>query len=218
MIDTITDLGILGRAIGQMWVPMRHSYRFQKITLLLACILGLTAGATLAQSGEEGEAEPGGAEAEVRRLADLTDAEMLAEGEAIQGRATSLSGRVMRMLDESRQDRDIIRVTCLNTRLTETHATSASIDSRVEDLQESIESGDTSRRNHEYTVLTVLGQNLNQHAQQANECVGQDVFETGQTRVETEQADNTPDEDISDIPDEQQLPVPYLAPPASGTM
>ena len=61
-------------------------------------------------------------------------------------------------------------------------------------------------------------QNLNRLEQEANQCVGADVYETGSTRVETEIADGTPDEDISDIPDEQPLPVPYLPSPASGTM
>ncbi len=202
-----------------MWVSMRHSYKFHKKALILACVLGLTAGVSLAQTGDsEGAAEPGGAEAEVRRLADLTDADMLAEAEAIEGRATRLSSRMMRMLDESRQDRDIIRVTCLNAKLTETHATERSIEARATAVRESIASGDTSRRNHEYTVLSVLGSNLNRLDQEANQCVGSDVYETGATRVETEIADNTPDEDITDIPDEQALPVPYIPPPASGTM
>ena len=197
---------------------MRHSYPFYKNALLLASILGLTAGVTLAQTAAGGEGAPGGAEAEVRRLADITDADMLAEAEAVEGRATRLSSRMMRMLDESRQDRDIIRVTCLNAKLTETHATQSSIEARAAAVRESINSGDSSRRNHEYTVLSVLGQNLNRLEQEANQCVGADVYETGSTRVETEIADGTPDEDISDIPDEQPLPVPYLPSPASGTM
>jgi hypothetical protein len=137
---------------------MRHSYKFHKKALILACVLGLTAGVSLAQTGDsEGAAEPGGAEAEVRRLADLTDADMLAEAEAIEGRATRLSSRMMRMLDESRQDRDIIRVTCLNAKLTETHATERSIEARATAVRESIASGDTSRRNHEYTVSVRAG-------------------------------------------------------------
>ena len=107
---------------------------------------------------------------------------------------------------------------CLNAKLTETHATERSIEARATAVRESIASGDTSRRNHEYTVLSVLGQNLNRLDQEANQCVGSDVYETGATRVETEIADNTPEEDISDIPDELTLPVPYIPPPASGTM
>ncbi|MCB9610236.1 MAG: hypothetical protein H6716_26850, partial [Polyangiaceae bacterium] len=45
-----------------------------------------------------------------------------------------------------------------------------------------------------------------------------DAFNTGQTQVVTVIDDGSPEEDISDIPDEQALPVPYIPPPASGTM
>ena len=87
-IDTIPVLGILGRAIGQMWVSMRHSDKFSKKALLLASILALSAGATLAQTGGAEDDAPATAEAEVRQIAEMTDAEMREQAEAIGAHAT----------------------------------------------------------------------------------------------------------------------------------
>ena len=197
---------------------MRHSEKYLKKALLLACVVGLGAGVSLAQSADDEPEEAGSAELEVRRIAELSDAEMLEQAETIESRAARVSRRMMTMLDESRQDRDIIRVTCLNGRLTETHATEGSIQARVVQLREATESGDRGQRDHHYTVLVVLDRNIGQHERDANQCIGADAFNTGQTQVITVIEDGSPEEDISDIPDEQALPVPYIPPPASGTM
>lgn len=201
-----------------MWVSMRHSDKFSKKALLLASILGLSAGATLAQTGGAADDAPATAEAEVRQIAEMTDAEMREQAEAIGAHAVRVSRRMMTMLDESRQDRDIIRVTCLNGRLTEAHATEGSIEARIVLLVDAIDSGNRGQRDHHYTVLVVLDRNVSQHERDGNACIGADAFNTGRTEVQTTRADGSPEDDIANIPDEQALPVPYIAPPASATM
>lgn len=183
--------------------------------MLLALVVGVGVPVSLAQTADDEEET---VEVELRRIADLTDADMLSQAETIQTRAVRVSRRLMTLLDESRQDRDIIRVTCLNGRLTEAHATEGSIELRVVQLREATESGDRGQRDHHYTVLVVLDRNMGQHERDGNECIGADAFNTGQTQVTTVVADGSPEEDISEIPDEQALPVPYIPPPASGTM
>jgi len=118
------------------------------------------------------------------------------------------------MLDEARRERDIIRVTCLNDKLTQINAHLRTLQSRRENLQESVNTHDDSRRNHEFTVISVLGQHFRTLEQEANSCIGQDIFETGTTRVVTDIDPATPEEDL-DTPEPEGPSVPFIPPPAS---
>ena len=103
--------------------------------------------------------------------------------DAIVQRASNLSQRVSQMLDEARRDADMIRVTCLNDKLTQINANLRTAQGRLASLQKAV---DVDQRNHELTVLTVLGQKMQVLDQESNQCVGQDLYETGPTKVTTE--------------------------------
>lgn len=190
------------------------------IALFAATVLGATGfGLAIAQDAEQQadeEQPPGGEEGElpVRRRAQLTPQEQVAEAQATEDRGTQISRRVLNMLDEARRERDIIRVTCLNDKLTQINAHLRTLQSRRENLQEAVNTGDEGRRNHEFTVITVLGQHFRTLEQEANSCLGQDIFETGTTRVVVDVDPTTPDETliIQEPPDPQ---IPFIPPPAS---
>lgn len=169
------------------------------------------------QVGAEGEGE-GEAEAEVVRRADLGPEEQLAEAQRTQTRGTQISRRIQTMLDEARRERDIIRVTCLNDKLTQVNANLRTLEERIESLQSAVQSQDPSRRNHEFTVITVLGQKFNVLEQEANQCLGQDLFETGATRVETDIDPESPTEDPTTLPEPVPPAVPFIPPPASPSI
>jgi hypothetical protein len=187
------------------------------MALLAAIALGATGfGLAIAQDGATG-AEPRADEGElaVRRRAQLTPAEQVAEGGQIEERGTQLSRRLLSMLDEARRERDIIRVTCLNDKLTQVNAHLRTVQSRRESLQEAVDTGDESRRNHEFTVLTVLGQHFRTLEGEANSCIGQDIFETGSTRIDVEIDPSTPEEDLA-VQQPAPPEIPFIPPPASG--
>ncbi|HBQ11146.1 MAG TPA: hypothetical protein DEF51_08195, partial [Myxococcales bacterium] len=90
------------------------------IALLVGALLGATGfGIAIAQDAEN-EVEEGDVDGDVegelpvRRRAQLSPQEQLAEAERLEERGTQISRRVLAMLDEARRERDIIRVTCLN--------------------------------------------------------------------------------------------------------
>lgn len=153
----------------------------------------------------------------VTRRADLTPEEQISEAERIQTDSRALSQRVMSMLDEARREGDVVRVTCLDDKLTQINAHGRTLGDRIESLQEATTTADGDRRNHEFTVISVLGQNFSQLERDANECIGQSMFETGTTRVVTEIDPNTPTDDVSLVPDgnPQGQIIPYIPPPAS---
>jgi hypothetical protein len=189
----------------------------KKWLLLTAVVALLGGGFALAQddgSGDAGDATED-ASTGVRRRSDLTPEEQIAEAERIQHGAETLSQRVMGMLDEARREGDIVRVTCLDDKLTQINAHARTLGDRVESLQEATTTADPDRRNHEFTVISVLGQNFTQLERDANECIGQSLFETGTTRVVTEIDPNTPDEDPSLVPVIPVYTTPYVPTPAS---
>lgn len=172
----------------------------------------------LAQSGgDDGDGSGEDASTGVTRRADLTPEEQLTEAERIQTDARALSQRVMGMLDEARREGDVVRVTCLDDKLTQINAHNRTLGERIESLQEATTTADEDRRNHEFTVISVLGQNFQQLERDANECIGQSMFETGTTRVVTEIDPNTPQGDPSLVSDpNSQGTLPYIPPGASN--
>ncbi len=189
------------------------------ITLAIAALL-IGGGIALAQdrTGGEGQAQDGeNGAADVERHANLSGPEQVAEAERIGTRATQISRRVQQMLDEARRERDIMRVTCLNDKLTQVNANLRTTGARGDSLREAVQMNDDDRRNHEFTVLTVLSQKFRTLEQEANQCVGQDIFETGTTRVETSIDPATPNEDATAVPSFPEVPVPFIPPPASPT-
>ena len=187
---------------------------------LLAGML-VIAGLGLAVAQDRGEGEGDGqtgdnAELPVVRRANLSGPEQIAEGERIETRGTQISRRVAAMLDEARRERDIIRITCLNDKLTQVNANLRTVDQRLTALHDAVRGSDDSRRNHEFTVLTVLGQKFGILEQEANQCVGQDIYETGTTRVITTIDPRTPVEDPNLVPVPPGITVPFIPTPMSG--
>lgn len=141
-----------------------------------------------------------------------TNAAPQESAEQIVQRGTNLSQRVATMLDEARRDADMIRVTCLNDKLTQINANLRTAQSRLASLQKAV---DVDQRNHELTVLTVLGQKMQVLDQESNQCVGQDLYETGPTKVTTEI--NTSLLPFETDPTNPQIQVP-TAPSTLGVM
>jgi hypothetical protein len=190
------------------------------LTFALAISLG-GLGLAVAQSenGAEGADDAGDDEAgmDVERRANLTPQQQREEAQQIVERGNSVSRQVSSMLDEARQERDIIRVTCLNDKLTQINANLRTATTRAEALDDAVEAQDAPRRNHEFTVLTVIAQKLQTLEREAQQCIGEDIFETGATTVETEIDDDTP-VDPDELPDEPAPVVPLIPPPVSPTM
>ncbi len=192
--------------------------RFKRVlhTLVLTGLLASASyGLAVAQGEEDGAGDPEGS-VDAQRRANLSPEEQLEEAHRIIVRGEDLSRRVQAMLDEARQERDIIRVTCVNDKLTQVNANLRTAQQRFEQLQDAVEAQDSSRRNHEYTVILVLGQKFVVLDREAAQCIGQDIFETGATRVLTEIDPGTPDDDPTLIYEIDDPPAPFIPPPRSG--
>jgi hypothetical protein len=147
-----------------------------------------------------------------------TPEELIAQGEAVVRRGNTISQGVLSMLQDARKEADIIKITCLDDKLAQVNANLHTAESRLDALKKAV---DPDLRMHEYTVLTVLAQKLQVLDQEAHQCVGQAMYETGVTKVVTEIntkmlpfEENTP----STIPVITPGVVPEPSGPTSGTM
>jgi hypothetical protein len=145
-----------------------------------------------------------------------TPQELLSQGTAIVRRGMAISQGIRTMLEEARKAGDIIKVTCLDEKYTQVNANLRNAERRLEALKQAVEND---RRVHEYTVLTVLGQKLQVLDQEAHQCVGDALYETGDTKVVTEiDTNKLPYGETPSTPPVVPPPsLPTVPPPASAT-
>ena len=199
---------------------MNSRHKLLLSLLVASALAAFGLGAALAQDHAQdgqGDGDQATGEAHVERRANLTGPEQVAEADRILTRGTQVARRVTSMLDEARREHDVMRITCLDDKLTQINANMRSASDRAGALRESVQTQDRDRSDHEFTVMTVLGQKFRTLEQEANACVGQDIFETGTTHVETRTDPGTPTDDPDLVPAPPISTSPFIPPPASGT-
>ena len=142
--------------------------------------------------------------------------DLLRQGALIVSRGAALSQSVRTMLQTARKPpADIVKAACLDGKLAQINAVQRIAQQRLASLSKAVDSG---LRTHEFTVLTVLGQKFQVLGQEANQCNGQSMYETGVAKVvmvidgENITFENTP----SKPPAIRPTRLPTVPPSASG--
>lgn len=99
------------------------------------------------------------------------------------GRMRASSQRVRVMLDESRRQKDIVKTTCLSDKLAQIDAALKSSQERAVSLRAAFGRGETEQSTHEFTVIGVLRQRVEQLDAEANQCIGEELGFPGETRI-----------------------------------
>jgi hypothetical protein len=146
-----------------------------------AVVAGL-GGTALAQSSTGAPPPQVGFEHRVQ----LTPQEELAQADSVLSRMDSTARNVRHLLDSARQARDVVKSLCLSDKLSQIDVASRSAKDRDVALQAAAQRNDTELANHEFTILTVLRQRVEQLSAEANQCIGEEVAFVGQTQVVTE--------------------------------
>jgi hypothetical protein len=160
--------------------------------VLAAAILAVAAGAG-AQPAQplKGDAATPPADAQVgfQRKAQLSPQEQLAEADVIIAKMEAGGAGLRKMLDESRQKRDVVKTLCLNDKLSQHDVAVRSARDRKTALQAAVARNDTELSNHEFTILTVLKGRHEQLRGEANQCIGEEAAFLGSTAVEMSVSD-----------------------------
>ena len=186
--------------------------------LLATLLVGGSLGYAVAQEGTDStvdvvKVEPMGSSSDKEALSP--EAQSTAAEAAVASASAGCSAQ-SQALQSAKRDKDIIRATCLDDKLSQCSANLQNIKRREAALNDAIAEGDTGSGNHEFTVIGVLSQKFKMLAQSANQCVGQDLFDTGDTEVREEVDLFAPDESPAVITGVPDWPVPYIPPPVSG--
>ncbi|MBS2015861.1 MAG: hypothetical protein JST00_23435 [Deltaproteobacteria bacterium] len=150
-------------------------------------VLAVAAGPAGAQPSTPPAGGAGGASGAVgfERKTQLTGQEQLVEAAKHMGRMEQAAGGVRKMLEEARKQRDVVKTLCLNDKLSQIDVAIRSGRDRRTQLQQAVSRNDTELSNHEFTILTVLRQRVEQLVAEANQCIGEEAAFVGDTRVKT---------------------------------
>jgi hypothetical protein len=170
---------------------MRYGAGLKWVTV--AALVVCAAGSATAQPNGGG-ASGGNTQLGFEKKQQLTPQEASTQAAAILARLDQAASTVRKQLDIARQQRDIVKSLCLSDKLSQIDAAARSCRDRNSALQAAVQRNDVELSNHEFTIMSVLGQRGNQLIAESNQCIGQDMSFVGQTEVSTEVSNTLPTE------------------------
>jgi len=181
---------------------------------LAACVL-LSAlyGAADAQTNAAGPSSTGDTSVGMQRQANLSPKEQLVQADAALARMSVTATNVRHLLEQARASRDVVKTLCLNDKLNQVDVAARSARDRRNSLEQASQRNDADLANHEFTILTVLRQRVEQLSAEANQCIGEEAVLFGETKIVTTIDPNLPHEDPSSYPDN---PIVSIPPPCAS--
>ena len=141
----------------------------------------------------------------------VTPEQQVAEGASVLSYISQASQVVGRRLGVARQQKDVVKMLCLNDKLSQIDVAGRSAGDRNRSLQAAAGRHDSELTNHEYTIVRVLRERVEQLMTEANQCIGEEAAFTGSTTTFTTVDPNLPPSDQTGIPPVGSINVP--APP-----
>ena len=161
--------------------------------------VGLAVGVAGAQTPTPGN-NAGAAEVGQRRTANLSGPDQVREANAIVEEVRRVRRQVSDMLDSARQERDIIKVNCLNDKLTQIDVTLRSAQERQELLSNAVSLNNDGQRNHEFTLMTIYRGRSSSLEVEARQCIceGNGTFDQGSV-VQMRVSNNITEQDTTTL-------------------
>jgi hypothetical protein len=120
---------------------------------------------------------------------------------------------VLKKLEEARASKDVVKLNCVNEKLTNIKGLLRISEQADISLQEAVAKKEEQGAEHEFTKVTIARQKIEQLKAESEQCVGQLAFETGPTEVIVEYPTDLPGGDTTKNP--PPPPVVNRPPPAS---
>jgi hypothetical protein len=147
-------------------------------------------------------AAPAPAEADigVRARAVLSPQEMLEQSRGYRDRIQQTVARIEQQIEQARNEKDIIRINCLTDKLVQARAHLAIANQAVTNLTQAVGRADEGATMHEYTRVTIVSQKVQVLANEADQCVGEDLSFVGATRVDVDVDPGVRPDDPTQVP------------------
>jgi hypothetical protein len=157
-------------------------------------------GAPPPPSGEVNGGAAGQVDLSVKQKPMVTPEEMLAQSRDYFKAMNDVLKRIQGLQDQSKQQKDIIRLNCVTDKLVQTKVNINIAEQSMAALQESIGRADEGGRTHEFTRLTIVNQKVAVLGAEAENCIGEDLSFVGATRVDVDVDPNIPRSDPTQPP------------------
>jgi hypothetical protein len=145
-------------------------------------------------------AAPGTADISVKQRPMLRPEEMVGQAKAYFQSMNAVQVRVQGLLDQSKKEKDIIRLNCVTDKLVQVRVNMNIAEQSMAALQEAVTRADEGERTHEFTRLTIVNQKVQVLGAEAENCIGEDLSFVGATRVDVEIDPNIPQYDPTKPP------------------
>lgn len=174
--------------------------RIHAIGLAAVTTFALLVGQGIASAQSASPTTAPDANAGMTKQVNLSPQEELQQGDSFLGRMESSRSNVRRMLETARAQRDVVKTLCLNDKLNQIDVSIRAGQERRQALEAAANRRDGDLSNHEFTILTVLRQRVEQLSAEANQCIGQEAGFIGESAVTAQIDPNLPQEDPSEYP------------------
>jgi len=148
---------------------------------------------------------------------EVPDPEKLRRSADALARMKNVLKEVLSKLEEARNTKDVVKLNCVNEKLTQVKGLLRISEQSDVSLQEAVAKKESSQAEHEFTKVMIARQKVDQLRAEAEECIGQLAFRTDENlTVEVEVPDDLPDLD----PTRPQTPPNVIVrpPPISPTL
>ncbi|RME28597.1 MAG: hypothetical protein D6806_02655 [Deltaproteobacteria bacterium] len=170
---------------------------------------------TEGQSGQSRATAAGAVETGQSDLArGLSDSQKLERASSYLAEMKQVLSHVLKLLKEARDEKDIIKINCINEKLTTIKGLIRISEQADMTLQEAVAKGERESAEHEFHKIAISHQKVRNLRAEAEQCVGELAFAVGKTTVEVEvDKDQVPEKDPTEVP----LPeTPVIRPPAAS--
>jgi hypothetical protein len=130
---------------------------------------------------------------QVEKASDVPDVKKLERSNKAIGAMREVLRDVLGKLEEARRARDVVKLNCVNEKLTQVKGLLRISEQADVALQEAIAKRETPLSEHEYTKVMIAQQKVTQLSTEAEKCIGQLAFQADENlSVEVEEPTNLP--------------------------
>ncbi len=147
----------------------------------------------------------GSVQVKAEREVQIPPAEQLVMTRQYLARMEQNATTVRAQLEQARAARDVVKSLCLNDKLNQIEIASRSAKDRAGMHQSAVENKDDDRARHEFMILRVLKDRVEQLVKEANQCIGEEFGFVGESEVTSSADPNTPDINPDQLGDDPSI-------------
>ena len=148
--------------------------------------------------------ELGGPDVTIEAESKLSPQEQLSWIKEQTASAQSILHHIKEKLEKARKDKDTLKLTCLDDKLTQLNVTLRGVEERTKSLEVSIQTGNTTAADQNFAILKIYIDRIYKLNAEGENCLGESDVVLGKTSTTTEVDANIsiydPDDPSEDIP------------------